>query len=111
MEDIYVTEHIKEICKQRGWSYYKLAQESGLPHSSLNYMLKHQHVPTMNNLIKICKGLNIELWQFFYEIAPGNTTKQDELIKIWNTLSNSQKEIALIFMYGLLNKIPPQQEE
>ena len=110
MEDIYVTEHIKEICKQRGWSYYKLAQESGISHSSLNYMLKHQHVPTMNNLIKICKGFDIELWQFFYDISPGTHTEQEELIKLWNLLSKSQKELVFAYMYGLLNKKPNQQE-
>lgn len=110
MEDIYVTERIKEICKQRGWSYYKLAQESGISHSSLNYMLKHQHVPTMNNLIKICKGLNIELWQFFYDISPEDNTKQKEFTKLWNALSKTQREFVLVYMYGLLNKLPPQKE-
>ena len=110
MEDIYVTEHIKEICKQRGWSYYKLAQMSGISHSSLNYMLKHQHVPTMNTLIKICKGLGIELWQFFYDISPGDNSKQDELMRLWNQLPDSKKEFAIVYIYGLLNKVPPQKE-
>ena len=110
MEDIYVTEHIKELCKQRGWSYYRLAQESGIPHSSLNYMLKHQHVPTVNNLIKICRGLDIELWQFFYDISPENTTEQEDLMNIWNLLSTFQKELALTYMYGLSNKTPKPKE-
>ena len=65
MEDIYVIENIKKICKQRGISYYKLSELSGIPHSSLNTMLNHQHIPTMKNLIKICNGLDMTLSHFF----------------------------------------------
>lgn len=110
MEDIYVTEHIKEICKQRGWSYYKLAKESGIAHSSLNYMLKHQHVPTINTLIKICNGLGITLSEFFYNFDNEIKSDKKEFISIWNILSTSQKELAITYLYGLINKIPPQKE-
>lgn len=110
MEDIYVTEHIKEICKQRGWSYYKLAKESGISHSSLNYTMKHQHVPTINTLIKICNGLDITLSQFFDGIDNNKSEEQDKLISLWNLLNEQEKELALIYIYGLLHKTPPQKE-
>ena len=110
MEDIYVTEHIKEICKQRGWSYYKLAKESGISHSSLNYTMKHQHVPTINTLIKICNGLDITLSQFFDDIDNNKSEEQDKLISLWNLLNEKEKELALIYIYGLLHKTPPQKE-
>lgn len=110
MEDIYVTEHIKEICKQRGWSYYKLAKESGISHSSLNYTMKHQHVPTINTLIKICNGLDITLSQFFDGIDNNKSEGQDKLINLWNLLNEQEKELALIYIYGLLHKTPPQKE-
>lgn len=110
MEDICVTEHIKEICKQRGWSYYKLAKESGISHSSLNYMMKHQHVPTINTLIKICNGLGITISQFFISLSNEKTVGQDEIIKLWNLLNNQEKELVLTYVYGLLHKIPQQKE-
>lgn len=110
MEDICVTEHIKEICKQRGLSYYKLAQKSGIPHSSLNYMFKHHHVPTMNTLIKICKGLDISLSQFFIGCSDENSSQYNEFIKLWNILDGNKRELALTYMYGLANKIPKPRE-
>ena len=110
MEDIFVTEHIKEICKQRGWSYYKLAKKSGIPHSSLNYMMKHQHVPTINTLIKICNGLEMTLSQFFVGLADEKTDEQDEIINLWNLLNEQEKQLAIAYVYGLLHKTPPQKE-
>lgn len=111
MEDIFVTEHIKEICKQRGWSYYKLAKKSGIAHSSLNYMFKHQHVPTINTLIKICNGLDMTLPQFFIGISNEPSDTQDELINLWNLLNEHERELTLSYMYGLLHKTPIKKEE
>lgn len=65
MEDIYVINHIKEILKDRGWSNYKLAKASGLSKEAVNKMIRENHVPSMNSLIKICNGFNISLSQFF----------------------------------------------
>ncbi len=106
MEDTYVVEYIKDLCKQRGWSYYRLAKEFGIPLSSLNTMLKHGHIPTTNNLIKICKGFGITLSQFFSGIEglTEPSTEEHELISIWHLLDNHSKELALSYMYGLARK-------
>lgn len=100
MEDIYVVEHIKEMCKQRKWSYYHLAKASDIPHSSLSEMLNKQHIPSMKNLIKICNGFGITLSQFFSEIE-GVTDEQSEIIHIWNILDEHSKELAKNYLYGL----------
>lgn len=65
MDEFIVNQHIMEICKQRNLSIYRLAKMSDMPYSSLNNMIKHRHVPTIYNLMKICNGLNISLSQFF----------------------------------------------
>lgn len=106
MEDIYVLEHIKELCQQRGWTYYKLAKESNIPYSSLNTIMKKQHIPSMNNLIKICKGFDITLSQFFSGIDE-TTTEQQELLKVWNLLNQDSKKLAMVYMYGLAHKEIP----
>lgn len=104
MEDTYVIDHIKELCKQRGWTCYRLSKESGIPHSSLNTMLNKQHIPSMNNLIKICKGFNITLAQFFAGIDNEITDEHSEILTLWNSLDNESKKIAKIYMYGLAHK-------
>lgn len=110
MEDVFVIEHIKELCNQRGWTYYKLAQESNIPYSSLNTMLKKQHIPSMNNLIKICKGFDITLSQFFSGVEP-ITDEQSQLLHVWNLLDGKSKELALAYICGLAHvKMPILQK-
>ena len=103
MEDFFVIDHIKELCKQRGWTYYRLAKESNIPHSSLNTMLNKQHIPSMNNLIKICEGFDITLAEFF----AGMESPSDELhevMNLWNNLGRSSKDLVIAYMYGLSHK-------
>ena len=106
MEDICVINQIKEICKQRGWSYYKLAQKSGIPHSSLSTMLNKQHIPSMNNLIKICRGFDIPLSEFFRAIE-GSQTLNDEVINLWSLLDSNDRALVLAYMRGLAHKGMP----
>ena len=103
MEDFLIIDHIKEICKQRGWTYYRLAKESGIPHSSLNTMLNKQHIPSMNNLIKICRGFDMTLTQFFAGMEPVSD-EQSYLLNIWNGLDTTSKELAIAYLCGLARR-------
>lgn len=100
MEDTYVIEHIKEICKERNWSVYRLAKQSDIPYSSLNAMLKHNHIPTINNLIKICTGFGITLSEFFHQPS------QNDLTNVFNKLDAHSKQLAISYIYGLAHKLP-----
>ena len=106
MEDILVVEHIHELMKQKNWTVYKLAKEANIPYSSLNTMLKHGHIPTTNNLIKICNGLGVSLSQFFLGIegmqSPVN--KEHELLSVWQLLNGYQRELVITYMYGLAGR-------
>ena len=68
MDEFIVNQHIMEICKQRNLSIYRLAKMSDMPYSSLNNMIKHRHVPTIYNLIKIIKKENIIMESFRLKI-------------------------------------------
>lgn len=106
MEDIFVVDHVKELCEQRGWTLYRLAKNSGIAYSALNTMIKKNHIPTMNSLIKICKGFDITVAQFFQGMQP-ITDEQSEILNIWNTLDDSRKALAKCYMYGLARQLPP----
>lgn len=111
MEDTYVLNHIRELCNQRGWTYYKLAQESNIPYSSLNTMLKKQHIPSIYNLIKICRGFDITLSEFFSDAEEnGIDDKKTELFNLWNLLDENSKKFVLTYMYGLANKQIPKDK-
>lgn len=102
-DEVTITEHIKELCQCRNWTYYRLAKESGIPHSSLNTLLNKQHVPSLHNLMKICGGFDMTLTEFF----AGMETPPDELrkvVNVWNGLDKESKWLAMTYMHGLSRK-------
>ena len=99
-----VNKRILELCEQRNWSKYRLAQESKIGNSAISAMFKYNHVPTIYNLKKICDAFQITLSQFFnskYFIKENNTQTH---IELWNQLNIGDQEKVLIYMYGLLHK-------
>ena len=105
MEDIFVVELIKEICKRRGWTYYRLSQETGIPHSSLTTMLNKNHIPSMNSLIKICRGFDMPLSQFFLLIEQKHgiiNSSYSKLMELWHYLDAYAKDLVMSYIYGLV---------
>ena len=96
-------EHIKKLCKQRNWTYYRLAVESGIPHSSLNTMLNKQKNPSMNNLIKICGAFDITLAEFFASMEPPSNEMQ-EVVNLWSGLDRESRSLVKSYMCGLARK-------
>ena len=100
-----VIEHIKELCAERQWSYYKLAKESGIAYSTINTMLSKTVAPSIPTLFKICRGFGISISQFF---AVGEeielTEGQKECLSYWNSLDTRSRELALAYMAGLAKR-------
>lgn len=114
MEGSSMIDHIKELCRQRGWTYYKLAKESGIPHSSLNTMLNKQHMPSTANLVKICDGFGITLSEFFAgmeTVKPEHKTRETELLRLWNLMDDASKQMILVYMSGLAHQDIPNDLE
>ena len=97
-------QRIKNICKSRNWSVYRLAKESGVAYSSLNNMFNRNTEPTLPTLISLCRGLNISLSDFFsdndLEIIPLNNDNK-ELLSLYNNLSPRNKYLAKAYVKGL----------
>ena len=60
-----IHKRINELIDEKGWSLYKLAEQSGLPQSSLYTMMKRNTMPQLDTLDAICNGLGISLCDFF----------------------------------------------
>ena len=67
MRDTDVIQHIQDLCKERNWSYYRLAKESDIPYSTLNNMMNRTNIPTIPTLQKLCDGFGITLSDFFQD--------------------------------------------
>lgn len=57
----YIIARIEQLCKKKGISRYRLAQESAYAQSSISTLLNRKSVPTIQTLEKICEGLDITL--------------------------------------------------
>lgn len=84
---------IKELMKERGWTDYRLAKESGLSQSTISNMFNRSTAPSIQTLQSICDGLGITLSQFFAEGEMVSLSdEQKELFDQWVLLSSEQKE-------------------
>ena len=63
----YEVERIKELCRKRGWSQYRLAKEMGESNGRINTMLKGKSVPSSSTLRRVCSAFNITMSAFYAE--------------------------------------------
>ena len=93
MRDTDVIQHIQDLCKERNWSYYRLAKESDIPYSTLNNMISRTNIPTIPTLQKLCDGFGITLADFFLDQPehPQLTDGQKELVELYNRLDHEKR--------------------
>ena len=99
-----VLQHITALRKERGWSEYRLAKESGISQSTLSNLYRRDNTPTVSTLEAFCKAFGISLAQFFTGINEDSilTTEQKGLLQNWVLLSSQQKEKVMAYIQGLL---------
>lgn len=79
---------INRMRLERGWTVYRLSEESEVPQSTLVNMFNRETQPSIATLEAICKGFGITLAEFFTETEE----EQSEVM--------SEKELTEVF-YGL----------
>ena len=67
MRDKDVIQHIQDLCRERSWTYYRLAKEADIPYSTLNNMVNRTNIPTIPTLQKLCDAFGITLADFFLD--------------------------------------------
>ena len=78
-----ILEKIDKLRIEKGWTLYKLAEESEITQSTLSNMFIRKTQPTITTLTNICNGLNISLSEFFAE--------ESTMLKNYRKLSNKHK--------------------
>lgn len=90
-----VIKRIDTLMKERNWSDYKLATESGLSSSTIANIHRRNTVPSISTLEAICSAFGITLAQFFTEST--NTVQlndeQQDLFHRWVSLTDNQKDL------------------
>lgn len=90
-------ERINQLMQERGWTKYKLAQESGIYLSSIANMFRRGNTPTVATIETICKAFGISMSQFFEIGTEENmvhlTDEQKKMFDKWAALTDEQKQL------------------
>ena len=98
MKDILAT--ITKHREERGWTEYQLAEESGLPQSTISSWYRKNMIPTVPSLEKICMAFGITLSQLFAEgdSVVSLTNSQRKLLDRWARLTAEQQEAVFLLI-------------
>ena len=94
-----IVRKIDELRIKRGWTFYRLSQETGLSQQTFSKWIEGNTIPTIPALEAVCKAFDITLSNFFAEdnlIEVNNETK--ELLKNWHHL-NKDSIIKIVQNY------------
>ena len=64
---------IRQLMAERGWTIYRLAQESGLSQTTISNIFKRNNQPSLPTVNAICDACGITLAQFFTENDTANS--------------------------------------
>ncbi len=89
-------EKLRKLLRDRNWTEYRLAKNSGLSESTIANIFTRNTVPSIPTLEAVCKAFGITLAQFFsdnemVELSP----ELGELFTGWVSLTGEQKEAVL----------------
>ena len=91
-----VSQKIKDLTKERGWSEYRLVKESQLPTSTIANIFHRNTIPSIATLEALCDTFGITLSQFF---SDGNmislSSEQSTLLHYWSSISPEQRRLLL----------------
>lgn len=91
-----VLERVRQLMREKKWTYYKLAKECGIPEATVYNMERRNTVPSMPTLEAICESMGITLAQFFAEGEMVEMTPDlKELFDVWVDLSPKTKTALL----------------
>ncbi|MDE6764511.1 MAG: helix-turn-helix domain-containing protein [Oscillospiraceae bacterium] len=99
-----ILERILQLREERGWTEYRLSEESGIAQSTISSWFRKNVNPSKVSLEKICKAFNITMSQFFaFNNDPVDLTdKQRQVLENWNKLNSKQQDIILELLMSML---------
>ena len=66
-------QRIRQLMDERGWTIYRLAQESKLSQTTISNIFKRNNQPSLPTVNAICDACGITLAQFFTENDTANS--------------------------------------
>ena len=91
-----VQERISELLKKKGWTRYKLAQETGLYKTTVyDWFNDKGFTPDRNSIELICAAMNISLIEFYSGIDEGELSgEQTLLLQLFEKVPESKRQLV-----------------
>ena len=99
-----ILERINELRNKRGWSIYKLAEESGITQSTLANMFSRGTLPSLTTLKQLCDAFGITMAQFFESDSNGFSDEEQLIISNYRKLENQEKEVIKKLLESILSQ-------
>lgn len=104
---IDVLEKILQLKNERGWSLYKLADEAGLPQSTVANMFPRKTLPSLYTLSQICEAFGITMSEFFNEGV--EVSEETRLLSSFRALNEKDRKTVLA-LSAYLRKTAEQEK-
>lgn len=100
-----IVKKIDDLRVKRGWTFYKLAQESGLTQQTFTKWMEGKTIPTLPALKAVCDAYGITLANFFsennmIEITPETKSVLDN----WNYLTKEEQKSIMLIIDNYINR-------
>ena len=98
-------DRIEELCKDRGWSHYRLAKEMDISPNSIGNLFRRTTVPSIPTIRHICQVFGISMGEFYStDGSQAVLSKQQEyLLELYNQLGPSNRLRAEAYLEGLVD--------
>lgn len=104
-EKMDANKRLRELLDERGWTYYRLAKNSGLSESTLANIFLRGTIPSLSTLEIMCRGFGITLAQFFSDGDDLPLTREArEMLDTWGSLSPDKRTVLLQLAKTLQNQ-------
>lgn len=96
---------IEKLRKERGWTIYKLALESGITQSTISNMYARGTLPSLTTLENVCVAFGITMAQFFDDMSEKELTQEEYgIIAEYRKLGEVERTAVKNLIYGLTKK-------
>lgn len=100
-----IIKKIDEMRIKRGWTFYKLAQESGLTQQTFTKWMEGKTTPTIQALKAVCDAFNISLADFFTDGNLIEITPETKIIlDNWKHLTKEEKYSIQLIIENYINR-------
>lgn len=98
-----VQERILELMAKRGWTKYKLAQETGLYQTTVyDWFNDKSYTPDRKSIELICAAMNISLVEFYSGIDEGELSgEQALLLQLFERVPESKRQLVFELLRSL----------